>query len=146
MGPSDDSLDFAVSGGGSFSIGGQVTQNGVGLSNVTVTAAGQTNVTDANGNYILPYLCPGFYPVTASALNFHFNPATNFVTLTSADSNGVNFAAVAFFSLSGQVLQGVSGLPGVKVSVGTNISYTGAGGYYTNFNLAEGANVVVVRR
>ena len=144
VGPSDDSLDFVVSGGGAFSIGGQVTHNGVGLSNVTVIAAGQTNVTDASGNYILPYLCPGVYAVTASALNFQFNPATNYVTLSSADSNGVNFAAFQVASLSGRVVQGASGLPGVKVSAGTSISFTGAGGYYTNLNLPEGTNVLVV--
>ena len=60
MGPNDDSLDFVVSGGGAFSIGGQVTHNGVGLSNVTVIAAGQTNVTDASGNYTFPISARGF--------------------------------------------------------------------------------------
>ena len=144
VGPSDNSLDFDVSGGGAFSIGGQVTHNGVGLSNVTVTVAGQTNVTDASGNYAFLYLCPGLYPVTAAAPNFQFNPATNYVTLSSADSNGVNFAAFEVASLSGRVVQGASGLPGVKVSVGANISFTGAGGYYTNLNLPESTNVVLV--
>jgi hypothetical protein len=144
VGPSDDGLDFAVSGGGAFSIGGQVTHDGVGLSNVTVTAAGQTNVTDVNGNYSLPYLCPGLYPVTASATNYQFNPATNYVTISTADSNGVNFAAFGVVSLSGRVVQGASGLPGVKVSAGANASFTGAGGYYTNLNLPEGTNVVLV--
>ncbi len=56
----------------------------------------------------------------------------------------MNFAAVALLNLSGRIVQGASGLPGVKVAVGTNISYTGAGGYYTNLNLREGANVLVV--
>jgi hypothetical protein len=144
VGPNDDSLDFAVSGGGAFSIGGRVTHNGVGLSNVTVTAAGQTNVTDASGNYAFLYLCPGLYPVTAAAPNFQFNPPTNYVTLSSADSNGVNFASIGVASLSGRVVQGTSGLPGVKVSVGGNISFTGAGGYYTNLNLPESTNVVLV--
>jgi hypothetical protein len=144
VGPSDDSLDFAVSGGAAFSIGGQVIYNGFGLSNVTVIAAGQTNVTDASGNYAFPYLCPGLYPVTASAPNYQFNPATNYVTLSTADSNGVNFAAIGSVSLSGRVVQGASGLPGVKVSAGANISFTGAGGYYTNLNLPESTNVLVV--
>ena len=145
VGPSDDSLDFAVSGGSAFSIAGQVTLNGFGLSNVTVTAAGQTNVTDVNGNYTLSYLCPGLlYPVTASAPNYLFNPATNYVTLSTGDSNGVNFAAFASVSLSGRVVQGASGLPGVMVSVGANTTFTGAGGYYTNLNLAESTNVLAV--
>jgi hypothetical protein len=144
VGPNDDSLDFAVSGGGAFSLRGQVTYNGVGLSNATVTAAGQTNVTDASGNYAFLYLCPGLYPVTVAAPGFQFNPATNYVTLSSVDSNGVNFAAFETASLRGRVVQGASGLPGVKVSVGTNISFTGAGGYYTNLDLPESTNMVQV--
>jgi hypothetical protein len=144
VGPSDDSLDFAVSGGGACSIGGRVTHDGAGLSNVMVTAAGQTNTTDAGGNYSFSYLCPGFYAVTASAPNFQFVPATNYVTLSAADASGVNFAAVAVLSLSGRVFQGASGLPGVKVSAGTNISFTGTEGYYTNLNLPAGASLQVV--
>jgi hypothetical protein len=144
VGPNDDSLDFVVAGGGAFSIRGQVTDGGVGLSNVMVSAGGQTNVTDANGNYALLHVCPGLYPVTASMANYQFNPATNYVTLSTADSNGVNFAATAVLSLSGRVLWGSNGLPGVKVSVGTNVSFTGASGYYTNYNLPEGASVAVV--
>jgi hypothetical protein len=144
VGPNDDSLDFAVSGGGAYTIRGQVTLGGVGLSNVTVSAAGQTYVTGADGNYTLSNVCLGVYPVTAISPNFLFEPATNYVTLSAADASGVNFAATALFSLSGRVVQGASGLPGVKVSVGTNISYTGAGGYYTNSGLLEGASVLVV--
>jgi hypothetical protein len=111
---------------------------------VTVAVADQTNLTSASGNYTFPFLCPGSYSVTASAPNYQFEPPINYVTLASADSNGVDFAAVALFSLSGRVAQGTNGLAGVKVSVGTNISYTGAGGYYTNLNLREGANVLVL--
>ncbi len=144
VGPSDDSLDFAVSGGGAFAIRGQVTHNSLGLSNVTVTAAGQTNVTDAAGNYTLPYLCPGGYDVTASAPNFQLVPATNYVTISGADSDGVNFTAAAVLNLTGRVVLGANGLPDVKMSAGTNVSFTGAGGYYTNLNLIEGASVMVV--
>jgi len=143
VGPNDDSLNFAVSGGGAFAIRGQVTQGGVGLSNVTVSTGGQTQVTDSNGNYVFSYLCQDTYPVTASSPNFQFEPATNYVTLSAADANGVNFAAIAVFSLSGQVMQGTNGLPGVKISVGTNLSFTGPSGYYTNYNLRGGTNMVV---
>ncbi len=144
VGPSDDGLDFAVSGGGEFSIRGQVTYNAVGLSNVTVIASGQTNLTDVNGNYAFPGLCPGLYAVTASAPNYQFNPPTNYVTLSTADSNGVNFVAIPSASLCGRVVEGTSGLPGVRISAGTNISFTGVGGYYTNLSLPEGTNVLVV--
>ena len=144
VGPSDDNLDFAVSSSNAHAITGRVTHNGAGLSNVTVTAEGWTTLTDAAGTYNLSYLCPGSYAVTTSAPRFQFSPATNYVTLSTADSNGVNFAAAELFSLIGRVVQGGNGLPGVRVSAGTNISFTGAGGYYTNLNLPEGATVSVV--
>jgi hypothetical protein len=57
-------------------------------------------VTAADGNYAFPYLCQGSYPVTASLLNFQFEPATNYVTLLSADATNVNFAVSAFPSLA----------------------------------------------
>jgi hypothetical protein len=136
-------LDFNLAGGSAFSIRGQVTLGGVGLSNVTVSAAGQTYVTGADGNYAFSYVCAGVYPVTASSPDFQFAPATNYVTLSAADANGVNFAALALFSLSGQVLQGANGLPGVKVAVGTNVTFTDASGHYTNRSLVEGTTVLV---
>ncbi|MCX6927330.1 MAG: immunoglobulin domain-containing protein [Verrucomicrobia bacterium] len=144
VGPSDDSLDFAVSGGGGLSIRGFVTHNGIGLSNATVIAAGQTNKTDASGSYAFYYLCPGDYTVTAFAPGFQVDPATNYVTLSGADANGVNFSATGRFSLIGRVVEGTNGLPGVKLLTGTNVSYTGTGGYYTNLNLVEGTDLRVV--
>lgn len=110
---------------------------------MTVSAAGQTYVTGADGNYAFSYVCAGVYPVTASSPNFQFEPATNTVTLSAADANGVNFAAIALLTLSGQVLQGTTGLSGVKVTVGTNTTITDANGYYTNRNLPEGTTVIV---
>ena len=143
VGPNDDSLDFNVAGGGANAIRGQVTHGGVGLGNVMVSAGGQTNVTASNGSYLLTNLCQGTYPVTAASANYQFLPATNTVTLSFADATNVNFAASAVFSLSGRVLQGANGLAGVTLSVGTNRSVTGPDGYYTNYNLLEGASVVV---
>jgi hypothetical protein len=143
VGPNDDSLDFDVSGGGAYAIRGQVTQGGVGVSNVTVSAAGQTFVTGADGNYAFSYLCLGVYPVTVSAPNFLFEPATNYVTLSAGDANAVNFAAIPFFSLSGQVLQGTNGLPGVRVAAETNATLTDASGYYTNRSFREGTTLTV---
>jgi hypothetical protein len=143
VGPNDDGLDFNLAGGSAFSIRGQVTMGGVGLSSVTVSAAGQTYVTGADGYYAFSYVCVGVYPVTASSPNIQFEPATNYVTLSAADANGVNFAAIALFSLSGRVLQGANGLPGVKVTAGTNATFTDASGYYTNRDFREGATVIV---
>lgn len=143
VGPNDDSLNFAVSGGGAYAIRGQVTLGGVGLSNVTVSAAGRTFATGADGNYVFSNVCLGVYSVTASSPDFQFEPAANYVTLSSADVNGVNFAAIPLFSLSGQVLQGTNGLPGVKVAAGTNATFTDASGYYTNRSFREGTTLTV---
>ncbi|GEM_PF-2537670 len=45
--------------------------------------------------------------------------------------------------VSGRITQGNSGLPGVRVAIGTNLSFTGPGGYYTNYDLQFGANLTV---
>ena len=116
---------------------------GVGLSNVTVTAAGQTNQPMATA-ITFPRSLPGIIRRYCLRAELPVQPATNYVTLSIADSNGVNFAAIGVASLCGRVVQGASGLPGVKVSADTNISFTGVGGYYTNLNLPEGTNVLVV--
>ena len=83
---------------------------------------------------------PGGLPRYGFRLNFLFEPATNYATLSSAIQRG-ELRRFQVASFSGRVVQGASGLPGVKVSAGTNISFTGAGGYYTNLSLPEGTNV-----
>ena len=83
VGPSDDAMDFAVSGGGAHHLAGRVTVNGLGISNVLVTAAGQTNRTDAAGLYTFPYLCDGPAIVTPVLAGYSFAPASQSLVLSS---------------------------------------------------------------
>jgi hypothetical protein len=92
-------LDFNLAGGGAYSIRGQVTLRGVGLSNVTVSAAGQTFVTGADGNYAFSYVCQGAYSVTPSLGGYAFIPAAQSLTLTS-NTSGLNFMAFPSLALT----------------------------------------------
>lgn len=94
---SDKVQDFAAQQSDSpfYTISGQITENGVGLPNVTVTLTGSQvglRTTDINGNYSFELIVGGNYTVTPSLLGFTFAPP-------SANFNGlggnqiVNFAA-----------------------------------------------------
>jgi hypothetical protein len=84
LGPSIDTLAFSLAGGGSFSLEGRVTSGGVGLSNVTVTAAGQTTTTGPDGKYRFAYLCSGTSVVVAPSLpGYAFRPTVQSLVLSS---------------------------------------------------------------
>jgi hypothetical protein len=121
-----------------FAIHGQIT--GDVLSGVTVSAGGKSTVTASNGSYALSNLCAGAYTVTPSLSGYQFNPSTTNVTLSSTDSNGVNFADFALFSISGRILEGTNGLGGVYLGIGTNT--TGPDGSYTISSLPAGTNIL----
>jgi hypothetical protein len=120
VGPSTNSQDFKASLS-LYTISGRVTEGARGFSGVAVQIGDTTIGTDVNGNYALSGLCPGTYPVIPSFPGYQFAPGTNNVTLSSANSNGVNFAAVAVFSVSGRVLEGTNGVGGVKVTMDANM-------------------------
>jgi hypothetical protein len=130
-------MNFNATNG--FAIRGLITVGGNGLSGVTVSAGGKSTVT-TNGNYALSGLCSNTYTVTPSLSGYQFEPGTANVTLSSSDSNGVNFAAVAVFSISGQILEGTNGLGGVNLGIGTNT--TGTNGSYTISGLRAGTNII----
>lgn len=94
---SDKVQDFAALQSDSpfYTISGQVTENGVGLPNVTVTLSGSQvglRTTDGNGNYSFELIAGGNYIVTPSILGFNFAPAsTNFNGL--GGNQIANFAA-----------------------------------------------------
>ena len=78
---SDQVQDFTATASGAafFTISGKITENGVGLSGVTVTLSGsQSSVktTDSNGNYSFELLGGGNYTVTPSLLGFSFGPVS----------------------------------------------------------------------
>jgi photosystem II stability/assembly factor-like uncharacterized protein len=79
-----------------FTLSGQVTNNGVALSGVTVTLSGSqpgTRTTDGNGNYAFSLAGGGNYTVTPSILGFTFTPPSQTFNNLSADQTAANFAA-----------------------------------------------------
>ena len=78
-----------------FTISGQVTENGTGLSGVTVTLSGSQSglrTTDSNGNYSFEVAGGGNYSVTASVFSVSFSPPSHTFNNLSA-SQTANFAA-----------------------------------------------------
>ncbi len=78
---SNQTLDFtATATAGAFhTISGQITDNSVGLANVTVTLSGSQpglRTTDANGNYSFELAAGGNYTVTPSIIGFTFAPVS----------------------------------------------------------------------
>lgn len=79
-----------------YSILGQVTANGTGLSGVTITLSGNssgTTTTDNNGDYSFTGLSNGSYAVIPSLTGYTFDPTSRDVTTSGADVSGVDFTA-----------------------------------------------------
>ncbi|MDQ1591371.1 MAG: hypothetical protein QOG71_1998, partial [Pyrinomonadaceae bacterium] len=135
---------------GALSIGGQVTENGVGLSGVTVTIGGTQNATtttNASGNYSFSVPAGGSYTVTPSLANYTFNPPSLSFNNVSANQTA-NFAATRnTHTVGGQIKDTNNApLPGVTVTLGGGQSATtttDAGGNYSFANLPAGANYTV---
>src|SRR5437868_1510327 len=81
-----------------------------GGSGATVTlsgAASATTTADGSGNYTFSGLSNGSYTVTPTKSGFTFNPGNKAVTLSGANSIGVNFTASAVtWSISGTIASG----------------------------------------
>lgn len=155
------SLLLASCGGGSssnenspavtYSVSGQVTSGGSGLSGVTVTLSGAGSATatsDASGNYTFSGLANGNYSVTPSKTGLTFSPTSSSQTVNGANISAVNFTATAiagFFSISGSVTSGGSGLSGVTITLsgaGSGTATTDASGNYTFSGLVNGSYTV----
>jgi plastocyanin len=81
-----------------YSISGQVTLTGSGLSGVTMALTGAssaTAITDASGNYTFTGLDNGSYTITPSRTGFTFSPTSSPRTVSGADITAVNFSATA---------------------------------------------------
>jgi plastocyanin len=88
-----------------YSISGQVTLTGSGLSGVTMALTGAssaTAITDASGNYTFTGLDNGSYTITPSRTGFTFSPTSSAQTVGGADINAVNFIATP--ELSAQIV------------------------------------------
>jgi hypothetical protein len=94
---SNQTLDFVATATNApfYSVSGQVTNNGVGLSGVTITLSGSQSslrTTDGNGSYSFTLAGGGNYTFTPSILGFSFTPANQTFNNLSADQT-LNFAA-----------------------------------------------------
>ena len=78
-----------------YTISGQITENGVPISGVTVTLSGSQSglrTTDSNGNYSFTLISAGNYTVTPSIVGFNFSPASQTFNGLNANQTA-NFAA-----------------------------------------------------
>ena len=81
-----------------YSISGQATSNGSGISGVTMALSGAstaTAITDASGNYAVTGLDNGSYTITPSKTGFTFSPTSSQQTVSGTDVTGVNFTTTA---------------------------------------------------
>lgn len=115
-----------------YSVSGQVTVNGSGLTGVSVSGgSGLSATTDASGNYTLTNVPVGTYTLTPTLTNQTFTPATKTVTVTNANLIGINFAA-ATYTVSGEITD-TSGniLKSVILTASNGLStYTHSNGVY----------------
>ncbi|MGI9107393.1 MAG: carboxypeptidase regulatory-like domain-containing protein [Pyrinomonadaceae bacterium] len=127
----------------SYTISGQVTENGVALAGVTITLSGSQSasvITDAAGNYSFTVPGGGNYTVTPSLTNYTFTPpVANFTNLSANQT--ANFAATLnTFTISGQVTENGNALAGVTITLSGSQSATtttDAAGTYS-FTVAGG--------
>jgi hypothetical protein len=97
-GANQAAVNFTAQGTGpTWSISGTISPASGG-NGATVTLSGAANastVADANGNYSFTGLANGSYMVTPTRSGYTFNPVNQTVNVSSSDSSGINFAAVA---------------------------------------------------
>ncbi|HEX9011361.1 MAG TPA: multicopper oxidase domain-containing protein [Holophagaceae bacterium] len=114
-------------------ISGTVTNGAAGLPGVTMTfTGGQTATTDASGAYTMTLPAPWTGTVTPSLAGYVFTPASRSYSAAVANQTAQNFAATPVVVVSGQVLLGAAGLPGVTLALSTGqTATTDANGFYT---------------
>jgi len=143
---SADTTNVDFSATGIFSISGQiagaVTGTTVGL------FAGTNSVLSAetapDGAYTIMSVGPGAYSVQPSSTIYVFNPISRSVTVGPNGPNlsGVDFTAVAVYSISGHITDGTNNLAGVTVSAGGQTATTGTNGNYILTAVPAGLNSV----
>jgi len=136
--------------GATFSISGQVTDDGTGLADVTVSTGARSATTGADGSYAIVGLTAGTYTVQPTRTGFNFTPETRSITV-GPTRTGVDFAttdtAPTTFSVSGTV-RGTNGLglASAAVQVGSVSTTTSASGAYSVAGLDAGTYSVTASR
>jgi hypothetical protein len=133
-----------------YTISGQVTLSGSGLSGVTMTLSGSqsgTTTTAPSGNYGFTEAAGGSYTATPSLSGYTFNPASQtFNDLNSSQT--ANFVASivgTLYTISGQTLLYGNALNGVTVTLSGSqsslVTTSGSGNY--SFPVPPGGNYTV---
>jgi hypothetical protein len=132
-----------------FSISGKVTQNGAGISGVTVSLSGKSSssaTTDSSGDYRFSGLSNGTYTITPSKSGYNFNPGFITVTVSNGNQIGNNFAVVPnTFSISGNVAENGTGISSIAVTLSGDSSATGttdSNGDFSFNGLSSGAYTI----
>lgn len=89
-------INFTATAQATFSISGTITLSGSALGGAAVALTGPAaanTTTNSSGNYTFSGLANGTYTVTPSNSGDAFTPATQSVTISSANQTGVNFTA-----------------------------------------------------
>jgi inhibitor of cysteine peptidase len=144
---SQENINFSALLG--FNVSGQIRlEAGNGLSDVTVVLSGTTSVvtqTDSQGNYSFSNIVPGTYTVTPSKQGYGFSPPSQLLSVTDSDLTGIDFTAVAGYSISGKVTSNGSGLSGVTMTLSgdaSKITQTNSAGTYVFTGLQNGSYTV----
>ena len=125
--------------GTTYSISGTVTLSGSGLSGVTVTAGSASTTTSSTGTFTISGLAAGTYTVTPSRSGYTFSPASQSVTITSANVTGVGFTATAAATYG---ISGNAGTAGATVTAGSASATSDASNAYALAGLAPGTYTV----
>lgn len=147
--PSTDSYNLAIVEVrpplvGTFSISGNVSTSGAGATVSLSGALSQTVTADPSGNYSFVSLPAGSYTVTPSKTAFAFSPASQAVSITTANVTNVNFTATPTFSISGNITPSASG-SGATVTLSGAASATAtadSSGNYTFNGLVNGTYTI----
>jgi PKD repeat protein len=94
VGPNASAINFTGTQT-TYSIGGTVTEAGVGLPGVVVSDGTRSATTDSLGNYSIVAVPDGMYTLTPSKPGYTFAPATLGVAVSGANLAGKNFAGTS---------------------------------------------------
>jgi Calx-beta domain/Carboxypeptidase regulatory-like domain/Pectate lyase superfamily protein/Domain of unknown function (DUF4214) len=146
----DASVVFTMSPA-THTIGGRVTENGSGLSGVTLTLSGAksaTTTTDSDGNYSFPNLtASGSYTVAASKTHYTFASSSQTSNGLDADARADFAATLNRHRVNGRVTkQDGTALAGVAVTLSgsqSSTTTTDSGGGFSFTSLGDGGSYTV---
>src|SRR5439155_10437763 len=142
LGPSRSDVNFRALQ--TYTLSGRVTENGLGVFGVNISAGGRTSTTDVNGNYTLSSVPAGTNIVRAALNGYEITPAQQQVVV-SANQTGVDFTARGLFYIRGRITDSKTsnGFAGVIITAGRYSSTNDSAGFYTITNMGPGTYAVV---